>query len=122
MNIVRGKIISKTRHGGNVGFSNFCFGGRVAGWTLEVSYKGENYTVESMFCPKNRTSALIWTQSRRMVFMWAWAHLILTAQRIDCCGTPHYTRSNLIRARRFHSLPCGAAGKAPKKKRRAKWY
>ena len=52
MNIVRGKIISKTRHGGKVGFSNFCFGGRVAGWTLEVSYKGENYTVESMFCPK----------------------------------------------------------------------
>ena len=39
--------------------------------------------------------------------MWAWAHLILTAQRIDCCGTPHYTRSNLIWAWRFcsHILP-----------------
>ena len=49
MNVVRGKILSKKQHGGNVGLSNFCFGGRVAGWTLEVSYGGETYTVESMF-------------------------------------------------------------------------
>lgn len=53
MNIVRGKILSKKRHGGNVGLSSSpCFGGRVAGWTLEVSYGGETYAVESMFCPK----------------------------------------------------------------------
>ena len=52
MNVVRGKILSKKQHGWNVGLSNFCFGGRVAGWTLEVSYGGETYTVESMFCPK----------------------------------------------------------------------
>lgn len=53
MNVVRGKILSKKQHGGNVGLSSSpCFGGRVAGWTLQVSYEGETYIVESMFCPK----------------------------------------------------------------------